>query len=444
MSVHASPRPGDHSPDPVAVVLAGAGAFGRSLLARARALPWLRFVAVVEPDPAAAETARALLSDPSIPVIPSVEGLDREADVFVEATGDAEAAAGHALAALALGQHLVLVSKELDVMVGPELAARFAERGLVCTPVDGDQPSLLLQLVYWARTLGLEVLCAGKASEYDFVMDHGPVLNWRDRRVDGAALAASLAAGRALPAVNRLSSRHRAVAAAGLPRRTVADLCEMGVVANFAGLTPDRPDFHAPLAHPTELADLFQPASAGGLLGGSGRIDVFNALRRADEMSFAGGVFVTVATDDEATWSLLAEKGHVVSAGGGAALIANPRHLLGVEAPMNILRAARDGIGAIPGSPLPRVALVGLAVRDLAAGDTLEITDAHHHEIGALRGVLVPASEARDSLPYYACVRRRLARPVPAGQALRAADFDDEPPRRLTELLEAQSSRFEG
>lgn len=39
---------------------------------------------------------------------------------------------------------------------------------------DGDQPSLLVALVSWARLLGLEVVCAGKAGEFDFVFDPAP------------------------------------------------------------------------------------------------------------------------------------------------------------------------------------------------------------------------------------------------------------------------------
>ena len=45
--------------------------------------------------------------------------------------------------------------------------------GCVVTPVDGDQPSLLLGLVTWAQRIGFTVLAAGKASEYDFVVDLG-------------------------------------------------------------------------------------------------------------------------------------------------------------------------------------------------------------------------------------------------------------------------------
>ena len=80
----------------------------------------------------------------------------------------------------------------------------------------------------------------------------------------------------------------------GVPLRTVPDYCEMGLVANATGFIPDCSEMHTPLLRPIELADAFQLESEGGLLEGEGRIDVFNCLRREDEMSFAGGVFVIV------------------------------------------------------------------------------------------------------------------------------------------------------
>jgi hypothetical protein len=49
--------------------------------------------------------------------------------------------------------------------------AWLAPTGLTSPPVDGDQPSLLIDLVTWGETLGFDILAAGKSSEYDFVFD---------------------------------------------------------------------------------------------------------------------------------------------------------------------------------------------------------------------------------------------------------------------------------
>ena len=64
-----------------------------------------------------------------------------------------------------------MVSKETDSVCGPILNQTAAEHGAVYALVNGDQPRNLLDLYSWAMLLGLDVVAAGKASEYDFVWD---------------------------------------------------------------------------------------------------------------------------------------------------------------------------------------------------------------------------------------------------------------------------------
>ena len=61
---------------------------------------------------------------------------------------------------------------------------RAKRAGLVYTPVDGDQPSLLMNLIDWCRALSLTIAAAGKSSEYDFVFDASrETVRWTDRTV---------------------------------------------------------------------------------------------------------------------------------------------------------------------------------------------------------------------------------------------------------------------
>jgi hypothetical protein len=52
--------------------------------------------------------------------------------------------------------------------------------------------------------------------------------------------------------------------------------------------------FIRPLLRIPEVPTAFATIAAGGLLQGDRRVDVFNCLRKPDEVSFAGGVFVVV------------------------------------------------------------------------------------------------------------------------------------------------------
>ena len=97
--------------------------------------------------------------------------MDLPISVVVEATGQAEAGARHAAAAIAHGKHVAMVNKEADVSVGPILKYRADRAGVVYSAVDGDQHGLLIGLVDWARTLGLRVIAGGKACDSEYVLD---------------------------------------------------------------------------------------------------------------------------------------------------------------------------------------------------------------------------------------------------------------------------------
>jgi predicted homoserine dehydrogenase-like protein len=311
------------------------------------------------------------------------------------------------------------------------LAAQAQAKGLVCTPVDGDQPSLLIDLVTWAETLGMEILAAGKSSEYDFVYD--PACG---RVTTEAGTVAVPDFGSLWELGDRPVAEVAARRAAmlGLPTVAVPDLCEMGVVANATGLTPDVPGFHAPILRVREVADAFDLAAEGGLLGGGRRIDVFNCLRLPRETSFAGGVFVTVRCTDGATWRLLAEKGHIVGRTGRCGLIYLPRHLLGLEAPISVLDAVLHHRSAA-GPTRPVVDLVARATADLPAGHVLAM-GGHHHTIADCAPELIGATPlaAGQPAPFYLIANRTLRRPVTAGAPICLADVvlpDSNPLLRL-------------
>ncbi|MCL2636343.1 MAG: flagellar biosynthesis protein FlgA, partial [Betaproteobacteria bacterium] len=154
--------------------------------------------------------------------------IDLPLDVVIEATGQPEAGARHALMAIEAGRHLALVSKEVDIVVGPCLSAIARAGGRVVTPIDGDQPSLLVGLVTWAEVMGFTIVAAGKSSEHDFVYDERTGMlacNGRERPVAGMAKAWA-SEGRDIGAL----AAERAGLVADFSLRTVADLCEMLIV----------------------------------------------------------------------------------------------------------------------------------------------------------------------------------------------------------------------
>jgi len=195
---------------PVVAGLIGCGEFGMSLIAQSRRMEGLRIRAVADRDVARVEgllraagfdavqcgdrpaAERAFATD-AIAICRSVgDLLSLPIEIVVEATGDPEAGARFALAAIEAGRGVAMVSKEAECVVGPILARRARAAGLPYTLVDGDQPSLLVGLVSWARVLGLPIVAAGKSSEYDYVLDvKTGAVTWTDRKVSAPGLAAA-------------------------------------------------------------------------------------------------------------------------------------------------------------------------------------------------------------------------------------------------------------
>lgn len=341
-------------------------------------------------------------------------------DILVEGTGNPSVGYRAARAALEAKRSVAMVSKEVDSVAGVALAHFAARQGVVYTTADGDQPSNLIGWVTWARMLGLEIVAAGKSSEYDLVFDQATgYVTQLDQRFLAPELADLMTLGDDVPAT--LAARREALR--GRKTSATADYCEMSVVSTSTGLVPDVELLHYPVARVTELADIYALREDGGLLSRGGAIDVFNMLRRPDEASFAGGVFVVVRTHDAPTWALLAQKGHVVSRNGRYACLYLPYHFMGVETPVTLFDAVLNGRPSGGANPSQCVALAGRATVALTAGTVLHM-GGHHHDVTGVQAVLLDRKDApADVAPLYLAAHATLARNVAAGALLTIDDL---------------------
>lgn len=448
----------------VETCVVGTGGFGQSFLAQAQRVPLMnaRIAVDITADSAASGLRAAGIDPRKIQICESA--LDAKVawergdyiatkdlalvselpfDVIVEATGQPQAAARHALLAVEAEKHLALVTKELDSVVGPGLKALAAERGRIVTTVDGDQPSLLIGLATWAEVMGFHIIAAGKSSEYDFVFDPSSGrLTSSERAAENVDLEGHWALGER--DVNEILAA-RADAIAAFPQRAVPDLCELMVVANATGLQPDRFDLHAPLARINEVPTIFSHRDDGGILSGDRRLDVFHCLRKPDEISFAGGVFVVIRCDDATSWDMLAQKGHIVSRTGANAMVFLPRHLLGLEAATSILDAAIHQTSGYGSDYQPRYDLIAVATEDLPAGTVLSM-GGHHHTISGVTAEFRPATvlTALAPAPFYLAADCRLTTSIAKGQEIRMGDLELQEPSALMQLRRKQDARFFG
>jgi predicted homoserine dehydrogenase-like protein len=418
------------------------GGFGRSLLVQCRALRQLDIAALCDIDIEGtlatltslgfaadtvrvchnADEVRAARADGRIALVGDHLLLKNvELDIVVEATGAPEVSVQIAENALRRGVHVAMATKETDSVAGPYLNQLALENGVTYTTPDGDQPSNLIGLVTWARVLGFEVVMAGKSSEYDFIYDPAAqTIDYLDQR-HSVSLDACWTLGDDIEGT--LKARREALSM--LPQSATPDYCEMNVVANSTGFVPATDALNYPLARISELADIFVPKEDGGILDKTGVVDVFNCLRRPDDVSFGGGVFVVVRCKDDETWQLLKQKGHLVSRNGRYASIYLPYHLMGLETPMSLFSAVLLNQPTGSAAQLPHARMVARAARDFHAGEKLAM-GGHHHTIEGATPLLMDTAkaEAQGAAPFYLAANKRLVADVKAGELVPLAALD--------------------
>lgn len=455
-------RPADR---PVRACLMGAGEFGACFIFQARDMPNVEVPAVctrtvrraveaymgagfpesgIRVCETAAEAAKAH-ADGFLIVVDRFDKLaEVPLEVLVESSGAPETSAIAAEQAIMRGMHVVMVSKETDSVVGPILGKKARDKGVVYTTGDGDQPSMLIGLISWGRVLGLNIVGAGKSSEYDFIYDPaakridcpGQKKSFDCPGMDAEWLLGERPAGEVVAARSGLVDGY-------LSRRSVPDMCEMTVVANATGLKPDKPQFNAPVARMSEMPDLFCPKADGGLFARPGCLDTFNCLRRPDEVSMAGGEFIIVECKDRKSWKVLEGKGHPVSRNGKYAALYLPQHLLGVESGTSVLAAATMGHATGGDALRPVCDLHGRAVIDMKKGRVLEM-GGHHHVIEGMDGFISDAAPLNGDapLPFYLFSHLTLARDVPAGKTITVGDVEIPADSVLMRLRREQDKAF--
>lgn len=339
---------------------------------------------------------------------------------LVECTGNTAISSEAAISALKKGINVYMVSKETDSVCGPILNQIAAENNAIYALVNGDQPRNLLDLYSWAVLLGLEVIAAGKSSEYDFVWDRETGdLQYLDGNSEGRNLPELLDCWYYKNA-NTLKERYELLK--DYTDVISADLCEMNLVSNITGLVPASPFLSYPIAKISELANIFIPEEDGGILKKTGVVDVFYNLRGKDEASFCGGEFIIVKCENEKMWDILKSKGHVMSHNDKYACIYYPYHYMGLETPATILLGDLMNIGTHPECRQVSI-LAGVAKKDLPKGTKLQV-EGHHHAIEGLTPQLLERNSGNNIAPFYLLNGTTLLKDVKAGSPITLDDVD--------------------
>ena len=410
----------------IRVSIIGCGRFGSMMVAQIRRAPGMTISVICDTDGQRALDALRLAGyDPEsaiatanlddandiilrgdLVVTDSADvAIQAEVDVVVEATGNPDAGALHCFEAILAGKHVVNVTVEADVLVGPLLKQMADKMGVVYSMVYGDQPAAIEELYDWAVSLGFEMVAAGKGTKY--------VPEYRKGSPNDALLRHGYAADDDLSNLNAqmynsfLDGTKSAV--------------EMCAVANMTGLIPDVQGMHTPPASIEDIPSLLIPKEDGGILSQKGVVEVVSCLREDGtyiQNSLRWGVYIVITSDSPYLRKCLRDYGVITDPTGKYGLMYRPNHLVGMEAPISIAKAFL--YKEPTGSPRAMVADVAAgAKQSLAVGEVLGGEGSH-----SVYGTLVTAAQAHQQrlLPIGFCAGATVTRSVSEDQLLTYED----------------------
>lgn len=371
----------------------------------------------------ALRTGKTFLTEDAKKLI-AAEGMD----VIVEATGVPDAGISHAFEAIKNRRHIVMLTAEADILLGPLLGQKAAAAGVVYSMAYGDQPALICELVEWAQMCGFDLVCAGKGSRYlptstavnpDNVWQyHGFSAERIARNEDNARLYTTFADG--------------------------TKCCiESALVANATGLIPQPEGLGFPPSSLDDLATVLRPRRDGGVLTHKGTVECVADTERDGRPlspSIRLGVYVVIQAADDFIKRSLAEYGVKTDPSGRYAAIYRPYHLVGLEMSVSVLKAGL--MGQATGSSTHFVAdVVARAKRNLSIGEMLD-GDGGYTVYGALR----PAERSvkEGELPVGLAYNMRLKRPIPADEVIRWADVEYDRSTPLIGLRREMEAKFFG
>lgn len=434
---------------PVRVGVIGAGKFASMFLSQSRLTPGMQVVGIADLYPekakaaclrtgwpesvlsfqstsdginSAAEDGKTAITEDAISLIES------DVEVILEITGIPEAGTIHAMRSIESGKDVVMVNVETACLLGPALHKKAAELGRTISMAYGDQPALICEQIDWARSIGLEVICAGKGTRYQPEYHYStPDTIWgyygfTQEQVDSGDYNAKMFN-------SFLDGTKSAI--------------EMCAVADASGLIPQKDGLQFPPVGSDRLQDVLRPKEDGGILEQGGTVEVVASENRDGtpvENDLRWGVYVVFKSPTEYVRRCFSEYGLKTDESGYYAALYRPYHLIGLELGISVASVAlrQEPTGA-PAEFIGDVAAV--AKKDLKPGDTLDGEGGY-----TVYGRLVKSAEslAGGYLPMGLTDRAKVVSPVSKDSILTYNDVtldESAAAYKLRKSMEADYSR---
>ena len=390
---------------PITIGLAGAGQMGTDIIVQVALMPGLRIGAIAEVR-AEVAIAGVLLSGRAradIVIAPTANAIDAaieagkiavtddlnalaqagRIDVIIDATGNPNIGTLFALEVMKNGKHLVMLNVEADITIGRFLKEEARKAGVIYTGAAGDEPACTLEIIGFARSLGMDIIAAGKGKNNPLKIDAMPG-DYEDE-----ARARNMNARMLVEFVDGSKTA-----------------IEMVAIANATGLVPDVPGMHGPTATLDELASVLCPKADGGILNRKGVVDY------SIGKGVAPGVFCIVETRHARVLERMID----LKVGKGPYFtLYRPYHLTSLEVPLSAARAVLHGTADMVPLDQPVAEAVAVAKRSLNPGDTLGMIGESDY-----RGHAVTWADARSKgmVPLGLAEKAKVMKPIKVGELL--------------------------
>ncbi len=331
---------------PIKVGVIGAGQMGYGMVSQISTIPGMIVAGISDINLDAAKRAADAYNASAAEKVNILTSTDFKeivhspnVEVIVDATGVPEAGAKISLETLIAKKHLVLLNVEVDITVGPLMKKLYDAADLIYTGSDGDEPAATVQMYEFAKSMGMEVLVAGKGKNNALKVSANP---------DSAQAEAD----------SKGMNSHM-LAAFQDGTKTMA---EMNLLSNAIGYVPDVVGMHGISADLDGTVEKLNLKENGGVLNSFGVVEYVDGI--------APGIFCIVKGQNEGVQhelNYLLKKGE-----RDHHILFRPYHLCSLETPLTIARAVLEHDTAIVPLGAPISETVAVAKRDIKAGEKID------------------------------------------------------------------------
>ena len=285
--------------------------------------------------------------------------LNRNIDIFIEATGNPVAGTQHACKVIQAKKDIIMVNVEADVLCGKYLSDLAKENNVIYSMAYGDQPSLILEQIEWARLNGFFVTCAGKGTKYHPSFEYStPESVWNNY---GMTADEAKNAGMNPKMFNSFVTGDKSS-------------IEMAAVANASGLKCPVNGLTYPPVGVYDIANKLIPKDKGGHIDHEGQVEVISSIDRKKiqiENDLRWGVYIVIKAQNNYVKNCFKEYGMVTDNSGEYSAIWRPYHYVGLELAQSIYSIALDR-KPTGYTKFFNADVVSVAKKDLASGEILD------------------------------------------------------------------------